>query len=332
MNSVAQTGSLGSEALESGVPDLVSPAESRPAASLANVLEIEEPPRQRLAMVFASPHSGRAYPQDFVAGSALDPLALRKSEDAFVDQLFASAAALGAPLLKALFPRALLDPNREAWELDPAMFDGPLPDYVNTGSPRVAAGLGTIAKVVASGAEIYRTKLSFAEARRRVERLYTPYHDALAGLVARTREKFGHCILVDCHSMPSMGGPADTEGGTTRVDFVLGDCFGNSCSPMVTAAVERALENLGYRTVRNLPYSGGHTTRHYGKPVEGVHALQIEINRRLYMDESTHKKRAGFARLQTHLGEVVAALAVLPASQLRPPAQESPIRQAGPRR
>jgi N-formylglutamate amidohydrolase len=269
-------------------------------------------------MVFASPHSGRAYPEDFVAASALDPLALRKSEDAFVDDLFATAPALGAPLLKALFPRALLDPNREAWEMDPAMFDGPLPGYVNTDSPRVAAGLGTIAKVVASGAEIYRGKLSFAEARRRIERLYQPYHDALGALVAQTKARFGHCILIDCHSMPSMGGPADTDGGTPRVDFVLGDCFGNSCAPAVVAAVERALENLGYRTVRNLPYSGGHTTRHYGKPLEGVHALQIEINRRIYMDEANHRKRPGFTRLQDHLGEVIAALAALPADDLRP--------------
>jgi N-formylglutamate amidohydrolase len=252
-----------------------------------------------------------------VAASALDPLSLRKSEDAFVDDLFASAPALGAPLLKALFPRALLDPNREAWELDPAMFDEPLPHYVNTESPRVAAGLGTIAKVVASGAEIYRGKLSFAEARRRVEKLYEPYHAALAALVARTKAKFGRCILIDCHSMPSMGGPADTEGSAPRVDFVLGDCFGNSCAPVVTATVERALENLGYRTVRNLPYSGGHTTRFYGKPNDGIHALQIEINRRLYMDETTHKKRAGFARLQDHLGDVVGALAALPAADLR---------------
>jgi N-formylglutamate amidohydrolase len=322
MNTVAQTGTLGSEALESGSLSGSFQAETPTTGSLAphaaNVLEIEEPRHQRLAMVFASPHSGRAYPEDFVAASALDPLSLRRSEDAFVDDLFAAAPALGAPLLKALFPRALLDPNREAWELDPAMFEEPLPHFVNTDSPRVAAGLGTIAKVVASGAEIYRHKLPFAEARRRVERFYEPYHAALAALVARTKARFGHCILIDCHSMPSMGGPADTDGGTPRVDFVLGDCFGNSCGPTVTATVERALDNLGYRTVRNLPYSGGHTTRHYGKPVEGVHALQIEINRRIYMDESTHKKRAGFTRLQDHLGAVIRALAALPPETLRP--------------
>lgn len=285
--------------------------------SVPDVLEIEAPPRQRLALVFASPHSGRVYPPEFVAASALNPQSLRRSEDAYVDDLFGAAPELGAPLLKALFPRALLDPNREPWELDPAMFHDPLPDYVNSASPRVAAGLGTIAKVVALGSEIYREKLSFAEARRRVERMYQPYHAALAALVERTRDRFGRCILVDCHSMPSMGGPADTDQGTPRVDFVLGDCFGNSCAPAVTAAVERTLDNLGYRSVRNLPYSGGHTTRYYGRPLEGVHALQIEINRRIYMDEATHRRKPGFARLRQHLGEVVAALAALTPEELR---------------
>jgi N-formylglutamate amidohydrolase len=290
-------------------------------AALGEVLKIDAPARQRVALVFASPHSGRAYPPDFVAASALDPVSLRKSEDAFVDDLFAAAPALGAPLLRALFPRALLDPNREPWELDPAMFDGPLPAYVNVDSPRVAAGLGTIARVVASGVEIYRDKLPFAEALRRVERLYRPYHEALAQLVAETKRRFGHCILVDCHSMPSMGGPADTDLGTPRVDFVLGDCFGNSCARPVIVAAESALERLGYRVVRNTPYSGGHTTRHYGRPLEGVHALQIEVNRRIYMDEATHRRRPGFARLQSDLGGVVAALAALTPAQLGPEAR-----------
>ncbi len=322
MTTVAQNEILGSDAEVPALPSPNRPSDSRrlepaPPVSVDHVLEIDEPRRHRLAMVFASPHSGRDYPDEFVAASVLDRLSLRRSEDAFVDELFGAASAMGAPLLKALFPRAQLDPNREAWELDPMMFDGPLPEYVNTDSPRVAAGLGTIARVVAAGTEIYRGKLSFAEARRRVERLYQPYHAALAALVERTRRRFGHCILVDCHSMPSMGGPADTDQGTPRVDFVLGDCFGNSCAPAITAAVERTLENLGYRTVRNLPYSGGHTTRYYGKPIEGVHALQIEINRRIYMDEATHRKRPGFARLQDHLGEVIAALSSIPTTELR---------------
>lgn len=308
MNTAAQANTRGAGLMERA---------SVAIESVPDVLEIEAPPNQRLALVFASPHSGRAYPAEFVAASALDPHSLRKSEDAFVDDLFGVAPALGAPLLKALFPRALLDPNREPWELDPAMFSEPLPSFVNTASPRVAAGLGTIAKVVAAGSEIYRDKLPFAEAQRRVERMYEPYHAALAALVERTRRQFGHCILVDCHSMPSMGGPADTDQGTPRVDFVLGDCFGNSCAPAVTAAAERTLDNLGYRTVRNLPYSGGHTTRHYGRPPEGVHALQIEINRRIYMDESTHRRKPNFGRLRQHLGEVISALAGLGSEELR---------------
>jgi len=279
--------------------------------------ETIRPRRTTAPMVFNSAHSGREYPERFLAMTRLDHMSIRQSEDTWVDELFGRAPHLGAPLLRAHFPRCYLDINREPWELDPTMFAEPLSERCNTTSPRVPAGLGTIAKVVASGAEIYREKLSFAEAKRRVEKLYEPYHAALAALVNRTKAKFGRCILIDCHSMPSVGGPADTDGGTPRVDFVLGDCFGNSCAPVVTATVERALENLGYRTVRNLPYSGGHTTRHYGKPLEGIHALQIEINRRLYMDETTHKKRAGFARLQENLGTVVGALAALPATDLR---------------
>ena len=296
-------------------PVIVEVSSKRPAAD--EVLKIDAPARQRIPLVLASPHSGRAYPPEFVAASVLDAASLRRSEDAYVDELFGQAQVLGAPLLKALFPRALLDPNREAWELDPAMFDEPLPDYVNTNSPRVAAGLGTIAKVVASGVEIYRGKLTFDEARRRIERLYRPYHAALTRLIEDTRRRFGHCILIDCHSMPSCGGPADTEGGTTRVDFVLGDCFGNSCARAVTVAAESVLEKLGYRVVRNTPYSGGHTTRHYGRPLENIHALQIEINRRLYMEESTHRRRPGFARLQADLGQVIAALAAIAPAELR---------------
>ncbi len=279
------------------------------------VLRIEAPAEQRVPLVFASPHSGSHYPADFVAASALDAQSLRRSEDYFVDELFASATAVGAPLLKALFPRAFVDPNREPWELDPAMFDGPLPDYVHSDSPRVAAGLGTIARVVASGAEIYRGRLSFAEAESRVTRCYHPYHDALARLVEQTRRKFGLCLLIDCHSMPSVGGPMDSDSGQSRVDFVLGDCFGASCAAFITRSVESVLGRLGYRVVRNAPYAGGFTTRHYGKPSAGVHALQIEINRRLYIDEATYRRLPYFARLQEHLATLTAALAALPLGQ-----------------
>lgn len=271
--------------------------------------EILRPTQQSVPLVFASPHSGSFYPPEFIAASRLDPLTLRRSEDSFVDEIFAAAPEFGAPLICALFPRAYIDPNREPFELDPTMFAEPLPDYVNVRSPRVAAGLGTIARVVASGAEIYPGKLSFAEARYRVEHYYTPYHEALATLIETTRQRFGHCLLVDCHSMPSIGGAGngfDVPGN--RVDFVLGDCHGASCAPAVTARVRDTLRALGYRVALNEPYSGGFVTRHYGRPREGLHSLQIEINRALYMDERRIRRKAGLAVLAERMQEVILAL------------------------
>ena len=268
-----------------------------PAAGRGAVWELARPQEQALPAVFASPHSGNRYPADFVENARLDALSLRKSEDSFVDEIFSGVADEGAPLLKALFPRAYLDPNREPFELDPAMFDDDLPDYANTRSPRVAAGLGTIARVVANGEEIYRKKLTFAEAEQRIEALYRPYHAALQSLLDATVAHFGYAILIDCHSMPSVGGPMDEDAGRRRDDIVLGDCHGTSCAPALTLLVERFLAELGYQVGRNVPYAGGFTTRHYGNPRTSVHALQIEINRALYMDEATFRRGPGLARL-----------------------------------
>ncbi|WP_241911526.1 N-formylglutamate amidohydrolase [Telmatospirillum siberiense] len=282
------------------------------------VLDIQMPAEQRVPVVFASPHSGCYYPEDFLAQSALDPQTLRRSEDTYVDDLFAAAPAHGAPLLRARFPRAYIDINREAYELDPQMFDGPLPVYANVDSPRVSAGLGTIARVVSTGAEIYRRKLSFAEAERRIEGIYRPYHATLTRLIEETERRFGCCLIVDCHSMPSIGGPTDADTGTSRFDAVLGDCFGTSCAPFITEAAEKTLRDLGFRVVRNTPYAGGYTTRHYGIPAQGRHTLQIEVNRRLYMNETTHRKIPGFTRLQQDLTILIATLTSLPTSDLRP--------------
>jgi N-formylglutamate amidohydrolase len=282
-------------------------------------VEVKAPPEQRVPLVFASPHSGSHYPHDFLAQSALDPEALRRSEDTFVDELFAAARDLGAPMLKALFPRAYLDVNREPYELDPTMFDEPLPHFVNVSSPRVTAGLGTIPRLVATGAEIYKTRLSFQDAQRRIESLYRPYHAALGSIIGETQARFGCCLLIDCHSMPSIGGPTDCDTGASRLDFVLGDCFGTTCAHIIPATADTILSSLGYRVVRNAPYAGGYTTRHYGAPAEGRHTLQIEVNRRLYMNEATHVKRPGFDILQSHLGKVIGALADLAmAGHLRP--------------
>ena len=270
--------------------------------------EILRPGEQTAPIVLASPHSGTAYPEAFVAASPLDPLDLRRSEDCFVDELWLGAAALGVPLLRAAFPRAFVDANREPFELDPEMFEDDLPPYVNVNSSRVAAGLGTLARVVASGKEIYGGKLRFADALDRIETCYRPYHAALRRLIDATRDRFGYCILIDCHSMPSVGAPMDPDAGRGRADFILGDGFGTACEGAVADTVERALESHGYRVTRNKPFAGGYTTRHYGCPEEGVHALQIETNRALYMDEDAIGRLPALADVAGHMTSVVSAL------------------------
>ncbi|WP_149539082.1 N-formylglutamate amidohydrolase [Siccirubricoccus phaeus] len=265
---------------------------------------LTRPARQTVPLVFASPHSGRLYPPEFVAAARLDPVALRKSEDGFVDELFAAAPDSGAPLLAATFPRVFCDVNREPWELDPNMFDGPLPAWVNTASPRVGAGLGTIARVVATGEPVYRHKLTFAEAEDRIRRYWQPYHAALAALIAETRAEFGYCLLIDCHSMPTH--PAQAA---SPPDFVLGDAHGTACAPRATRLAEEALLQMGYRVRRNDPYAGGYVTRHYGRPRERVHALQIEVARPLYMDELRIERLPGMARLVSDLTRLIRQLA-----------------------
>ncbi len=279
------------------------------------VLAVHDPHEQRVPLVFASPHSGQHYTADFLAASCLPPNLLRRSEDTFVDELFACAPRLGAPLLAARFPRAFCDVNREPYELDPAMFAGRLPDYANTRSPRVIAGLGTIARVVANGTEIYRDKLPVAEIERRITGFYRPYHQRLQQLLDRTADRFGWSVLIDCHSMPSIGGPTDRDMGLSRVDVVLGDCFGAACSPAITRTAEEAFRRCGYRVVRNTPYAGGFTTRYHGRPHQGRHALQIEINRALYMDEQTHSRTNDFPVLARDLEVVATSLCDLVTEQ-----------------
>ena len=278
------------------------------AAEIGAPLEVVMPERQRLPLVVASPHSGSTYPPDFVASSRLDRLTLRRSEDCFVHDLFAAAPKLGAPMIRALFPRAYVDPNREPFELDPTMFHDELPAYVNTRSPRVAAGLGTLAKVVANGAEIYQRKLTFSEAMERLRGCYWPYHQALRSLLDETLRQFGYCILIDCHSMPSAGGPGDMDQGPSLVDMVLGDNHGTACAPAVMETAAQTLRAEGFSVNRNTPYAGGFVTRHYGRPTQGVHTLQIEINRALYMDEQRILRGPGLPRLSEQMGRLVADL------------------------
>ena len=269
-------------------------------------LTVLRPATQSAPLVFASAHSGRDYPAAFVAAARLDALALRRSEDGFVDELFAAAPRCGAPLLAATFPRAFCDANREPWELDQAMFEERLPPWVNTASARVGAGLGTIPRVVASGEAIYHRKLCFAEAEQRVRLCWEPFHAALRGLLAETRQLFGACLLVDCHSMPG-----NCMAPHPPSDFVLGDAHGTACAPPIIRRAEQVLGDLGYRVRRNDPYAGGYITRHYGRPRERVHALQVEVCRPLYMDEARMDKLPGFDRVQRDVSTFVAALAEL---------------------
>ncbi len=278
-----------------------------PALVSAPPIVLRRPEQQTLPIIFASPHSGRSYPDHFLAAARLDSLGLRRSEDSFVDELFAAAPDHGAPLLAATFPRAYCDANREPWELDPAMFADALPPWVNTTSARVGAGLGTIARVVASGEAIYRGKLPFAEAEQRIRTCWQPFHEALAALIAEARSRFGACLLIDCHSMPSHG--HSTRSGARPADFVLGDAHGTACTPRTARLVEELLADSGYTVRRNDPYAGGYITRHYGRPREGVHALQIEIARELYMDESRIERLPRFGSVQQDITRFIVALA-----------------------
>lgn len=253
--------------------------------------EVREPETQTIPFVFNSPHSGRCYPAQFLAASRLDALAIRRSEDHFVDELFADAPLFGAPLLMAHFPRAYLDVNREPYELDPRMFEDALPSYANIGSMRVAGGLGTVPRIVAENMEIYARRMPVSDALERIEMLYKPYHACLRRLIARTHAQFGLSILIDCHSMP---GNIRVAGSDARPDFIIGDRYGTSASGELSRAALHILEDMGFNAVRNKPYAGGFITEHYGRPVRGLHALQIEINRALYVNEATLEKRPEF--------------------------------------
>jgi len=275
------------------------------------------------AFVFSSPHSGRHYPDSFKRASRLDELTLRRSEDSFVDELFMGVPQAGAPLIAASYPRAYVDLNREPFELDPLLFAEPLPAYANAESERVGAGLGTIARVVATGVPIYARALSLGEAEYRIETVYKPYHAALERLLREARQQAGLSVLIDCHSMPSpeasLHRPASPQADA---DIVLGDRHGQSCDPRLTDAAEEILTGLGYSVARNLPYAGGYCTSHYGRPASCMHALQIEINRALYMDEARIEKTAGFSALAADMTRLAEGLARIDLSAGRPLAAE----------
>ena len=261
-----------------------------------------EPLRRTAPLIFSSPHSGRRYPAELLALARTGLLSLRRSEDAFVDELFAGAAAHGGALLSATVARAYIDLNRDPGELDPDMFEEHVPRAPANSTPRVQAGLGAIPRITGDGQTIYRRKLSLADAERRIAAVHTPYHAKLQDLVAQTKTEFGCAVLVDCHSMPSCA------RGAHAPDIVLGDRFGASCHPSVTALAEATLRRLGYRVARNAPFAGGHTTQTYGRPSNRIHALQVEINRALYVDERTLERTSGFARVRSDMARLAEAL------------------------
>lgn len=271
--------------------------------------ELRETAEQRVPFVFNSPHSGRHYPARFLALTRLDCNAIRRSEDCYVEELFGGAVALGAPMLAANFPRAYLDVNREPWELDPRMFSEPVPPQANTRSARVAGGLGTVPRIVGEGQDIYAGKLPLAEAISRIEAVYRPYHEKLRHLVTRTHARFGMAVLIDCHSMPASVRVG--ENGL-RPDFIIGDRFGAAASTELTEHAIGLLTAMGYTVAHNKPYAGGFITEHYGRPARGLHALQIEVNRGLYMNERTYRKAGGFDALAGDLTRFAADLMAFP--------------------
>jgi N-formylglutamate amidohydrolase len=261
-----------------------------------------EPLRRTAPLVFASPHSGTRYPQSFLASARASLMSLRRSEDPLVDELFApNATAYGAPMLCATFARAFVDLNRDPGELDCEMFLEAPSQAVHTA--RVQAGLGAIPKIAGDGQEIYWRRLPLGEVEARLAGYHRPYHSVLAGLLDDALTRFGCGVLVDCHSMPS------SARGPHAPDIVLGDRFGASCHPSITALVEASLRKMGYRVARNAPFAGGYTTQHYGRPGQRTHALQIEINRSLYLDERTLERSHNFARVRADMGRLIAALA-----------------------
>jgi N-formylglutamate deformylase len=277
--------------------------------------EILEPAEMRGPVVFNSPHSGSIYPAAFLAASRLDLSTLRRSEDSFVDELILGVVRRGHPLMRAHFPRCYVDVNREPYELDPRMFEGRLPSFANTRSMRVAGGLGTVARVVGDAQEIYAQRIPVDDAIRRIEALYKPYHRALRRLFTRVHRDFGAGVLIDCHSMPSAAGAKDER---PRADVVLGDRYGTSCVGLIAETIETTLRGQGYVVSRNKPYAGGFITEHYGNPAVGLHAIQLELNRALYMDERRYEKSASFATVAADLELLADRLSELPIQELRP--------------
>lgn len=264
------------------------------------------PDRRDTPVLFSSPHSGRDYPSAFLAASLLDERAIRSSEDAYVDQLFGAAPRFGAPLLAARAPRAYLDLNRAADELDPAVIEGIARAPHN---PRVSSGLGVIPRVVANGRAIYSGKITLAEAETRLARFWHPWHEMLRDLIEDQHARFGQAILIDCHSMPHEAIEAHARPGQPQPDVVLGDRFGAAAGREVMDRIEAAFRRAGLRVARNAPFAGAFIAQAYGRPARNRHVVQVEIDRALYMDEARIRPRADFDAFHSLITGVVAEIA-----------------------
>ena len=274
----------------------------------AKAFDLKRPERRTTSVVFASPHSGRDYPAPFLRHALLDEQEIRSSEDAFVDELFEAASDHGAPFLRASAPRAFVDLNRAPEELDPALIQGVRRISHN---PRVASGLGVIPRVVANGRTIYRGKITLDEAHARISGHWRPYHDMLQTLLDESHAAFGEAILIDCHSMPHEALENVGPPGAPRPDVVLGDRFGAAAAGSVVEQIEAAFAAAGLRVARNMPFAGAFITQHYGRPSRRQHAVQVEVDRALYMNEKTLRPNGNFKAFRTLLGGVIAELAAI---------------------
>lgn len=274
------------------------------SSSEAN-LRLVAPRTAPVPVVFDSPHSGKTYPGDF--GSIAPMTVLRRSEDAFVDELYAAAPDHGAPLIAAEFPRIYIDPNRDLVDLDPAMLGGPWPEPV-VPSRKTELGVGLIWRLMPPDAQIYDRLLSVAEVQRRIDTCWKPYHAAVAAAIGESHDRFGEVWHINCHSMPAMGNAGTEDGPVARAEFVLGDRDGTTCDPAFTAFVADQLRDLGYQVKINEPYKGVELVRRYSDPAKGRHSLQVEINRRLYMDEERIERNGGFSALKANIDRLIAAI------------------------
>ena len=282
---------------------------------LSPPFEIVEPAAWRAPIIFNSPHSGSVYPAEFLNASRIDLTGAAPLRGFVHGRIDRPAQRARFPVVTVNFPRSYVDVNREPYELDPRMFTGRLPSFANTRSMRVAGGLGTIPRVVGDGQEIYRERLSVDDALGRIEALYKPYHRALRRLINKAHQSFGAVIVVDCHSMPSVGVSRDEP---RRPDVVIGDRYGTSCAPLLPDMVEDTMSGLGYSIGRNKPYAGGFITEHYGNPASGLHTIQLELNRAVYMDERRRERGPRFAQVAQDFIALAERAGGRPARRTRP--------------